>query len=1086
MTTNMIDRIQKLEFELDVSMMTADLFDDTDAQLELLEQLMELKREIDLIEYADDVKTCFRVDPSSFYTRESVLDDFRKGHGLPFGNDGLMYRNCPDMVTTCPEDSFEFQAMSYEISYDKSGNNIVTIHGRTKDDKTVCTEVTGYRSACFVRIPGVGVEDAKKFLRTSIQQSLGYMYSMTDKCGRFGCKCPLPNGASNPRYTYDKPCGKTMSAAGKAGVVTRIDVIRGKSMLGFEPDESIMFRVEFRSAFMVKTFSNWIMKRRYNLDLVRDEAKHQFFCAVEVFEGDNTPIQRFMNDTSISGSSVVCVTAPKPGIRTGVRSDIHCSVDVKDISPVKTDDIFPIRILSWDIETTCVDDGSAFSNREVDSVIQISVHKGTSRDGTLQTDQAVVHMIGSAQSIVGGDALDKFGISGEVKCYTTEAQMILGFWQDLVEYSPDVITGYNDLTFDFPYLFARAQVLGLNFLRHFGRFWDVSSYNYTYVFESAQAGSLDMGGMITPGVIHFDLLQYFRRNVQLGGYSLDFVSKKFLNMNGKEDISYWEIPKYHKTEEGRTKLASYCLLDSILVLQIITKRFYIQEIVSTSRLLSVEFSELLSRGLGFKVYSFLRCFANTRGYYIPTFYNDYDTKNKHIPFYEKRGCQNWYNYKGAVVLPPSVGLHAREFVAVLDFKSLYPACQRYFNLSTDTYVVDEKHMKDAGLTPNDCYEIPIKDDDGNLMNTHYFVKEQRSKGVMALIQDIMADLRTAIKKKMKKHPEGSPMHSVFNAQQLGVKLLMNSLYGVCGSRTGVLPCVPVAEAITGSGRNFIIETRDWILSRYPGSECVYGDTDSVFMKFADCKTMESSMQRGQEIEGIINDNTKGGLFDPNKSMYLEMEKTYENLLLVSRKRYSGIKHEFDPKLNKVVGKHSTSGLQVIKRDTLGVVKDVWDVFLKKNVVELDKAGGLEGIRKIIGDLMMGTLPLERLCTSKKLQTWTPKVMNPQTRVALKKRSRGEAIGLGDRVTYFFANGSKRLKKYEIAEDLEYGEKNKMSGQLEHYLEAIKKSLTESINIVYSSEEVAKLFDITSYDRVERRDGPLSKFWGVSSVIRRKK
>lgn len=66
------------------------------------------------------------------------------------------------------------------------------------------------------------------------------------------------------------------------------------------------------------------------------------------------------------------------------------------------------------------------------------------------------------------------------------------------------------------------------------------------------------------------------------------------------------------------------------------------------------------------------------------------------------------------------------------------------------------------------------------------------------------------------------------------------------------------------------------------AEVVYGDTDSVFVKFG-CESVEESMKLGLEASAMISKT----FLRPIK---LEFEKVYHPLLLITKKRYAGVKY----------------------------------------------------------------------------------------------------------------------------------------------------------------------------------------------------
>ena len=66
--------------------------------------------------------------------------------------------------------------------------------------------------------------------------------------------------------------------------------------------------------------------------------------------------------------------------------------------------------------------------------------------------------------------------------------------------------------------------------------------------------------------------------------------------------------------------------------------------------------------------------------------------------------------------------------------------------------------------------------------------------------------------------------SVWDSTQLAFKVSMNSVYGFLGASKGMLPCVPIAAAVTATGRSMIETTKSMAERLVPGSEVIYGDS----------------------------------------------------------------------------------------------------------------------------------------------------------------------------------------------------------------------------------------------------------------------
>lgn len=254
------------------------------------------------------------------------------------------------------------------------------------------------------------------------------------------------------------------------------------------------------------------------------------------------------------------------------------------------------------------------------------------------------------------------------------------------------------------------------------------------------------------------------------------------------------------------------------------------------------------------------------------------------------------------------------------------------------------------------------------------------------------------------------------------------------------------------------------------------------MQFDAAKTVEETFKIGDEIEKKINDIELGGLFDKNKSMVLENEKVLENLLLLKKKAYVSMKHEWDPKLQKYVGGLSASGVKTVKRNNAKLIKDVsTDLF--ESVVKNGRPEDVSGlIRKRVSDLLENKLPIDDLVTSGKLSNWNPKNPSGHVNVAKKRRARGEDVALGDRIPYYVTQGAKKYKISDVAEDPEYGKEHKIPGNADYYINAVKKAVHEMGPSIFNGDpgllqEFNDALDADTYSKVVVGKGPLTAMFG---------
>ena len=156
--------------------------------------------------------------------------------------------------------------------------------------------------------------------------------------------------------------------------------------------------------------------------------------------------------------------------------------------------------------------------------------------------------------------------------------------------------------------------------------------------------------------------------------------------------------------------------------------------------------------------------------------NDEEKEEKKKKKYERKLVTHFetLKFQGATVLDPIVGFHETP-VATLDFASLYPSEMRSHNMCTSTLLKGHEHAKELKLQEGLHYT--------EVESGFCFVKKSVTEGLLCMIQtelalkrkDVKAQLKQAIKQK------DESLASVLDAKQLAVKLIMNSIYGFCGS-----------------------------------------------------------------------------------------------------------------------------------------------------------------------------------------------------------------------------------------------------------------------------------------------------------------
>lgn len=86
-------------------------------------------------------------------------------------------------------------------------------------------------------------------------------------------------------------------------------------------------------------------------------------------------------------------------------------------------------------------------------------------------------------------------------------------------------------------------------------------------------------------------------------------------------------------------------------------------------------------------------------------------------------------------------------------------------------------------------------------NGFLFVKHQVRRSLLAKMLSELLDTRVMVKASMKLIKNDKALTRVYNARQLGLKLLANVTYGYTSATfSGRMPCAEIADAIVQTGR----------------------------------------------------------------------------------------------------------------------------------------------------------------------------------------------------------------------------------------------------------------------------------------------
>lgn len=506
-------------------------------------------------------------------------------------------------------------------------------------------------------------------------------------------------------------------------------------------------------------------------------------------------------------------------------------------------DIIPkIGVLSFDIECY-THDYRIFPRksdpRHVAYMISVVYHR-------LQTDE--YHRYG----IIYGDCNDidpsEFPNTKLIKVLS-ETELVHKFAEVVNKHDPEIVTGYNILGFDYPYLDERLNLDGGEW-PVMGRLKNIKSYMKSFSWSSSAYSFNSINNLIMPGRINVDMLNVVKRQCpSYPSFTLNYVSGVLLKEN-KLDITpkmmfdAYDLmvdavfndnrPKDYvkKAKDEMTDVMLYCIQDSELPIKLMIKLNTWVASLETSDVVGINIYDLYTRGQQVRTESLIYDFAYKKSY-----------------LFERRLVQPDVPFEGGFVNDPNPGIW--EDVLVIDFASLYPTIIDGYNLCYTTLIRDSdweyiKAGKVKGLTVDDCREIEIdcvdvenekntEEDDPEDQEhlegerksyTFRFVKKHIKEGILPQIVRKLCVERRRVRSQI--YETDDPVQKdILDKRQLALKICCNSVYGFLGVKNyGRLSLIEAAVCTTKKGRDMIEDVNGYIVGEYEGI-IVYGDTDST-------------------------------------------------------------------------------------------------------------------------------------------------------------------------------------------------------------------------------------------------------------------
>lgn len=830
---------------------------------------------------------------------------------------------------------------------------------------------------------------------------------------------------------------------------------------GFTNFEQVpVFKIEFHCAFKRKLFISLCDVSRTWCNY--ENLNHEFW----LFDTDLEPLEQFSNDQKVRWSHWVTIAADAYSFHDSkvARGNIllpqnerrsRCQIDLNcQINSIKTDlersDLPKFLFMSYDIEVKGRPGFFPEPSEATEPVITIGVTVQRIGDGPNKYVSQACFCLLETENLRPDDV--------KLYYFKSEAHMLeayFHYWTDCVD--ADIITGYNTNNFDGLYLYNRYMKLLQHMIpkdvldgtaSYFNR--GVLDYgkirNSRGVMKGRETFSRAHGGsekytIEMPGRIDLDLMTFAREEWKLI-VGLNSLAALFLDDAQKDPIHFSQItPMFLKGPHERGLLAKYCVRDTELPLMVIEKKSVLIDQVEKSRLTGVSLNVMINRKQTVRVATLLKkaAFDSEERYSFPEQPFRF-VKDPHILalFNGEHGKE------GALVLKAEADFYAQP-IATLDFAGLYPSIVRGYGLCYTTLVLDPKYLSQVE-TRKDVVRNKIVG--AAPYEFHWATLPGGRKSLLYKILTSVLDARSNAKKELKRYAEGTFNWNVVNSRQLTLKLIANSIYGftVVDPRMNKYSCYPIGITVTHFGRQMIQTTKAEVMRRIPGSKVIYGDTDSVMIKFSEDDSKEAF--EAAFVIGRMLAKEISKLFP--KECVLEFEKVFYPYSLYQQKNYAGIRYT-DAKTEGTV---KCAGLASVKSDTIEIVRrwtdDIMALLLVKRNHHAAKLYLINNLIQFVRNKVPASDVSISIKLSKEIDQYAGENEVKQVAQAIAKRDPGQTPRAGHKITFLHCldrqHGNQR-----VPVDIEYYKANTSRYQVDkfYYLHNLM------------TERIGKLFDLTS-------------------------
>jgi DNA polymerase elongation subunit (family B) len=528
----------------------------------------------------------------------------------------------------------------------------------------------------------------------------------------------------------------------------------------------------------------------------------------------------------------------------------------------------------------------------------------------------------------------------------SETKMLKEFIQFWQSSYPDIVTGWNTDTFDFPYLVNRiTRVLDDDWVRKLSPFGLINER-----MVETRNGEVQTYDIL--GINQLDYLQLYKKFTYTTqeSYSLGFIATAELG-DTKVESPYDSFKDFYTL--GWDLFVEYNAKDSELVMRLDDNLKLIDLVISMAYMAKCNFKDVFGPVRTWDVF----------------IYNHLLEKNIAPPQQSQKLSGH---LEGAWVKDPVIGMHS--WVMSYDFAALYPNIIRQWNLSPETLLPER-----LSVSVKDIVNETIPQPDGDYtVAANGTMYRKDVQGIMPELMGIVLDGRKIAKKEMLKLEQQYqdthdakllPKIAALHNRQMALKIMANSGYGALAQVGFRYFDIRIAEAITLTGQasdQHLEKTFNVLMNKICKTEdkdyVIYGDTDSLYLNVAPVvgdrpDPVEFLDRFGEQVLQKAVDRSIDTVFKVcncyAKTMASKREAIGSKALWCGKKKYAMVVHNSEG-VSYNPPKHKVMGLEIVRSSTPKLVRTKLKEGLRL-IFDTDE----DAVRKFVSD------------TSKEMKKWTP-------------------------------------------------------------------------------------------------------------------